>query len=41
MFLEAIANPDHPEHDEMLEWVDEEFDPERFALDEVNGLLLD
>jgi len=38
-FLEAIQDPDHPEHDDMLEWVGEEFDPEAFSLDEVNSRL--
>jgi len=38
-FLEAIQNPDHPEHDEMLEWVGGGFDPEAFDLDEVNRVL--
>lgn len=38
-FLEAIQNPDHPEHDEMLEWVGGSFDPEAFDLDEVNRTL--
>lgn len=27
-FLEAIADPDHEEHDSILEWVGGEFDPE-------------
>ena len=34
-FLEAIRDPEHPEHDEMLEWVGGEFDPDIFDLDEV------
>jgi len=34
--LEAIQDPDHDEHDEMLEWVGGEFDPEEFDPDEVN-----
>ena len=38
-FLEAIQNPDHPEHEEYLEWVGGEFDPEEFDLDEVNQVL--
>ncbi len=38
-FLEAIRDPDHPEHEEWLEWVGGEFDPEAFALDEVNAEL--
>ena len=35
-FLEAIRDPEHPEHDEMLEWVGSEFDPDAFDLDEIN-----
>jgi len=38
-FLEAIQNPDHPEHEDYLEWVGGEFDPEAFDLDEVNAAL--
>jgi hypothetical protein len=40
-FLEAIQNPDHPEHEDYLEWVGGEFDPEAFDLDETNELLHD
>jgi len=35
-FLEALHDPEHPEHEEMLEWIGGEFDPEVFNLDEVN-----
>jgi hypothetical protein len=35
-FLEAIQNPKHKEHDEMLDWVGGEFDPEEFDLEAVN-----
>lgn len=38
-FLEAMADPKHPEHDEMLEWIGEEWDPEAFDLDAVNTAL--
>ncbi|MDE3091662.1 MAG: plasmid pRiA4b ORF-3 family protein [Chloroflexota bacterium] len=38
-FVKAISNPKHPEHDEMREWVGKEFDPEKFDLDGVNGML--
>jgi hypothetical protein len=38
-FLEAIHDPQHPEHEEMLEWVGGEFDPDAFDLDEVNTAL--
>jgi len=38
-FLEAIQDPDHPEHEEMLEWEGGSFDPEAFDIDEVNRIL--
>ena len=38
-FLEAIKDPKHPEHNDMLEWIGGEFDPEAFDLDEVNEAL--
>jgi Plasmid pRiA4b ORF-3-like protein len=38
-FLEVIQDPRHPEHEDMLEWVGGEFDPEAFDLDEVNTAL--
>ncbi len=37
--LEAISDPDHRDHDEMLEWVGGEFDPERFDRESVNKQL--
>ena len=38
-FLDSIENSDHPEHEEMLDWVGGEFDPEAFDVDTVNGQL--
>ncbi len=35
-FVEAIENPEHERHEETLEWVGGEFDPERFDLEAVN-----
>src|SRR6266851_9621748 len=35
-FLEAIQDPNHPEHEAMREWVGGEFAPDAFDLDEVN-----
>jgi hypothetical protein len=40
-FVEAIQDADHPEHEDYLEWVGGEFDPEAFDLDEVNEALRD
>ena len=34
--LEAINNPDHEEHKEMLEWFGGEFNPEHFDVNEVS-----
>jgi hypothetical protein len=36
-FLEAIADPRHKQHDEMLEWVGGSFDAELFDLAETNA----
>ncbi len=38
-FLEAIKDPKHPDHEEMLEWADGDFDPEAFDLDAINKAL--
>ncbi|MGZ9226534.1 MAG: plasmid pRiA4b ORF-3 family protein, partial [Anaerolineales bacterium] len=35
-FLKAIVNPNHPEHEDLLEWIGGSFDPEYFNLEEVN-----
>lgn len=37
--LEVIQDPNHPEHDEMLEWLGGSFDPEAFDLDNINQKL--
>jgi len=37
--LDAINDPNHEQHDEMLEWVGDDYDPETFSLDEVNRRL--
>jgi hypothetical protein len=38
-FVEAITNPDHPRHDDRLDWVGGAFDPERFDRRAVNTAL--
>ncbi len=35
--LAAIRDPNHEEHDEYLDWIGGEFDPEEFELDEVDA----
>lgn len=32
----AINDPEHPEHEDMLEWVGEDYDPEAFDLEQMN-----
>ena len=34
--LKALKDPAHPEHNNWLEWVGADFDPERFNLEAVN-----
>ena len=38
-FLEAVLNPQHEEHDRMLEWIGGKFDSNAFDLDEANKRL--
>lgn len=38
-FLEAICNPRHKRHDEMRDWIDGDFNPEKFDLVVVNRRL--
>ncbi len=37
--LDIIGDPNHEEHEEMLDWVGGDFDPEAFSLDDVNRTL--
>lgn len=37
--LDALADPEHPEHEDMVEWMGGEWDPEAFDRDEVNRAL--
>ncbi len=39
-FLEAINDPEHPEHEDYMEWIDEDFDPDAYDENETNALLL-
>jgi hypothetical protein len=38
-FLEALGDPKHERHEELVDWYGGEFDPARFDVDEVNELL--
>ncbi len=37
-FLDALTDPDHPEHEDMVEWAGE-FDPESFNIAQANNLI--
>ena len=37
--LEAIKDPKREDYEDMLAWVGEDFDPERFDIDEINAAL--
>jgi len=37
--LEARRDPEHPRHEELLEWVDDAWDPDAFSVDDVNRSL--
>ena len=36
-FLEAMANPRHPEHVQYMDWIGETFDPQHFDVEAVNS----
>ena len=38
-FVDAMADPKHPEHENLKEWYGGDFDPEAFDLEEVNRML--
>ena len=38
-FVKAMADPAHPDHDELRDWYGGDFDPDDFDLDEVNRML--
>ena len=39
-FLDAIEDVNHPEHDDMLEWIGGEFDSEEFDVESINRELI-
>ncbi len=34
--LKAVNDENHPDHEEMIEYIDEDYDPEYFDLDDIN-----
>lgn len=39
MFLEALADPDHPEHEELLDWHGGPFDPQDIDEDTITAMM--
>ena len=37
--VEALANPNHERHEEMLDWIGDDFDPQAFSVEKVNKML--
>jgi hypothetical protein len=37
--LETIGDPEHEQYQETMDWLEDEFDPEAFSVDEVNRRL--
>jgi hypothetical protein len=37
--VEALNDPNHERHEEMLDWFGDDFDPEAFSVDKVNRML--
>lgn len=37
--VEALSDPNHQRHDEMLDWIGEDYDPQAFSVDQVNRRL--
>jgi hypothetical protein len=37
--VEALADPNHERHEELLDWIGDDFDPESFSVDEVDKML--
>jgi hypothetical protein len=39
MLLEAVSDPDHPNHAEMSDWLGGDIDPQDFSIEEANRRL--
>jgi hypothetical protein len=37
--VEALNDPNHDRHEEMLDWIGDDFDPQAFSVDNVNQML--
>jgi hypothetical protein len=36
---EILKNPDHPEYEDTMEWIGEDYDPEEFDIERINQML--
>ena len=37
--MDALGDPAHDQHDELLDWVGDDYDPDAFSVDDVNRML--
>jgi hypothetical protein len=37
--LDALADPAHERHEELLDWLEDDYDPDAFSIDDVNRML--
>ncbi len=37
--LDAIGDPAHEQHDELMDWIEDNYDPDVFSIDDVNRML--
>ena len=37
--LDAVGDPAHERHEELLDWVGEDYDPDAFSIDQINQML--
>ncbi|NJN13710.1 MAG: plasmid pRiA4b ORF-3 family protein, partial [Richelia sp. RM1_1_1] len=37
--LSILDDPEHPEYEEKMEWLEEDFDPDKFDLKQINSKL--
>ena len=38
--LDALGDPTHEQHEELQDWVDDDYDPDSFSIDKVNQMLM-
>ena len=38
--LDALGDPTHEQHDELLDWIGDDYDPDAFSIEDVNRMLM-